>query len=206
VGWGEMSAAELRVRGREYTTAGWVTDTLEAMEYAYNLAAVVEVADQGVMRDLSQPLTVLRSSAASGIGTLNLALRLSIPEDAQLQVSSIQAAASFNIKFGGLGSAIKALASVFDPIARTERREQVRHTVAMNRLAEEDKMTKVASNRLDLLMKAFDSQSNFSKIAAEQLGEDGHGELKKLLAREYGRAVSILGENEIKVISPPKSE
>jgi len=75
----------------------------------------------------------------------------------------------------------------------------------MNRLAEEDEMTRVASNRLDLLMRALaEPESSFSKTSAMLLGEDGHRELKQLLVREYGRAVAILGENEIKVIEPPK--
>ncbi len=114
---------------------------MEALEYAYNLAAVIEVADQGALRDFAQPLSVLRNAEASGLGTMNIGLRLSVPEDAQLQISFVNAGGSFNIKFGGLGNAIKALAAVFDPIQRAQRREELRHSETMNKLAEDDEAT-----------------------------------------------------------------
>jgi hypothetical protein len=210
----DLSEAELEVRGRRYTTAGWVASTLESIEYAYNLAALIQLANQGSVRDLSVPLRALRGSSGSGMSAVNSALRSSIPEDAQLRISSILATASFNIKLIGIADIIKALVSIFDPLARAKAREQVanareqvRHAEAMNRLAEEDEMIKVTGNRLEFITKAFnDPQSIFAQIAQETLDEDGRAAIKQLVVQEFMRSVASLSGNSIRAISAPEPE
>lgn len=49
-------------------------------------------------------------------------------------------------------------------------------------------------------------RSNFNARSNEVLGADQHSELQGLIVREFGRAVSILGANEIKVISQPDGD
>jgi hypothetical protein len=72
----------------------------------------------------------------------------------------------------------------------------------MNGLAEEDERTRVAGNRLDLLLQAMhDPVSNFSALTQYQQPEFNH-----LLNREFDRAISILGANRIKVLEPAPDE
>jgi hypothetical protein len=196
----------LHVSGREHVTVAWVNRTLAALEYGYNVTAVTDLYDQGSMLDLEALLRLLQSSDGTSVDSMNVALRAFMYEDAQLQVELLQAGGSFTITFGGIARALEVLAEVFDPLARQERRERLRHAREMNRLAEESEMTTVAGERFALFNALSDPRSNFHARAEALLLPEQQKELDGLLVREFGRAVGLLQGVEVRFIEPFASQ
>jgi hypothetical protein len=102
VGWAQGNGA-LHVSGGRNTTAGWITWSLEALEYAYNLGAVVEMIDDGGVggADTDRLFGFLENSQQASLATMNFALRGFLWQDAELSVQLIQAGGSFTIKSAG---------------------------------------------------------------------------------------------------------
>lgn len=202
MGW-DYGEGELVISGEAYTTASWIIWTLEALEYAYNLGAMVDAIESEGYLNGNSPIAAwgyLQESRHTPISSMNACLRPLIQPDHQLQISRIQAGQSFSIQLNGVAKAIKAIASIFDPQAREKRAETLRHDTKMNRLAEYDKATEVASNRLNFVMRVIDDpDSNFYKLTSQY-----QPAYSQLLAREHQRAIEILGTNDVKVITEPE--
>ncbi len=198
--YGSMNTGQLHV-AQVYNTVTDVTAVLTAIDYAYNLAAIVDLYDQGYSPSLDTVLNLLRRAEPAGISTTNFALQAFVPTDAQMQLEALEFSNSFIVKFGGLGRVIEALTSVFDPLARKERHEDLRHKRQMNLLAEDEAELTLADRRLEIAMRVLtDERSNFNQRAREDLGENRASELRLLLAREFGYAVDSLSHNKIDAI------
>ena len=201
MGWDtSTSTAELHFDGRRHTTAEWVVTNLEALEYAYNIAAMVHLIDEGGYENLQDLNSDLRVSAQYGLSTMNLLLRRNLFAEIQLHVAVMESTNSFTVEFGGLAKVVQALGAIFDPLSRKTRREQLRHDMAMNRLDEEDRITEVAARRLDLLMTAMSDPHSAYTHRVKTLGATEAAEFNALLQQEFERAVKILGLSDVQII------
>ena len=200
--YGEMKSARLHVTDRPHTVTS-VTGVLTAIDYAYNLAAFVEVCDQGYELDSGTVLNLLSLADSAGIATANFGLQATIPVDAQLQLELLEFDGSFTIGISGIGRVIEALISVFDPLARKERREDLRHKSEMNISEEERAKLAVIDKRLKITMRALgDDRSNVNIQWNGALGPERAAQMRLLAAREFGRAIDSLPDS-LKAIEPP---
>jgi hypothetical protein len=191
----------MHVSGRDRSTAAWVLETLAATEYMYNIVAVVELKDMGYDPDLAAVSSILRSAEEVGIAGTNSALRAFVPEGGLMELNSLESDNSFSLSLGGIARALSVIVSTFDPLAREERRERLRHQRVMNQWKEEDAQTRVVERRIELVVRSLaDERSNFNKHAREELGEVHHKELRALLGREFDRSLLVLDQNEVKIV------
>jgi hypothetical protein len=187
------------------TTVGEVVDVLCSFDYAYNVAAVAEIYDQGYHVDMSAFLRLLRKARDFGVYVTNSSLRTMIEPNAQLELSQLEIGSSFTIKINGIARVIGAIAASFDPTIRDERRERHRHTTVMNRLEEERAAFDLARDRFNAMHIITDDISNFNKRLREDLGRDQADELKRLIVEAYGHAIYSLRSNDIKTLEAPPS-
>ena len=200
--YGQMDSARLHVTDRPHTVTA-VTSTLMGIDYAYNLVAFIELCDQGYKLDSDTVLNLLSQADSVGIAAANFGLHATIPVDARLQLELLEFDASFTIGISGIGRVIEALISVFDPLARKERREDLRHKREMN-LSEEDlaKLSRV-DKRLEIAMRVLsDDRSNVNARWREALGPERASQMRMLAAQEFGRAIDSLPDS-LKAIEAP---
>jgi hypothetical protein len=200
--YGEMKSARLYVSDRPHTVTS-LTGTLSSIDYAYNLAAFVELWDQGYAPDFDTVFNLLSSAESVGIATVNFGLQATIPVDAQLQLELLDFGKSFTIGFSGLGRVVEALISVFDPLARKQRREDLRHKHEMNISKEEHAKLDLFDKRFEIAMRVLsDDRSNVNARWLEELGPEQASQMRVLLAKEFGRAIDSLPDS-LKVIEGP---
>lgn len=200
--WGDPVQLTLRISGQEYTTLGWVYDSMAALEYAYNLVAVVQLVDEGHIHseEFKDLVAVFRRSSELGFPTLNLLLRSFIPPDAQARLEGLETGHSFTIKFGGIAKAINAIAAIFDPARRAAQQEDDRHQAEMNRLDEEDKRTEVFAKRLRLLEEIIDNPRSLFSERVEELAVEQREAIRANLYGESARIIRALGNNETEAL------
>lgn len=207
MGWGDTPRLTLHIAGRDHTTIGWVSDTLVALEYSYNLAAVVEIHHQGYFHDadtIERLAVTFQHLREYSFGTANLLLRQYIPDDAQVQLDFVNAKSSFDVSVRGLGEPIKEVRQALeklDPIDRAGRREQNRHAAVMNSLEEEERASEVNAHRLNRMLDLIDrvSQSDFG------LSREAEAQLKSNIVEQFFRAQSAIEQNDIHVLEGPES-
>lgn len=212
MGWGTTYTLKLHVSGEDHTTIGWISDTLTALEYAYNVAATAELFNQGYVHDeliANRIASVFQQARGFGFATGNLLLREFIPPDAQAQVVELAVGNSVDIGLDGLGDPIKQLRKTFDPIDRKGRKEDNRHTAAMNQHVEEMNATEREAKRKELHtshLQRFAEFLAYLETVKFPFDEETAIQMKQNLAGEYFRAITSVEGNEIRVIEGPVAE
>jgi hypothetical protein len=203
------STVTLRISSQERqypedTPLGWVAETMTALEYIYNILAVVDLIEQRRILDYRfiELESIFRSSSQLGFPSVNLVLRDFIQSYFQAQLEGLEVGMSFTIKFGGrLEKVIDTLAGIFDPARRRAQREEDRHRATMNRWEEEDMKTQVLSRRLELIVEMINApESRFNHDLEAQLGFERTRQLKQNMLDESTRGLKALGMNEAEVI------
>ena len=198
-----VADSEFLRTGGSTTNAGEIAEVLLGFDYAYNVAAAADIYDQGLDIDMSALMSLMRKAPDSGVYVTNSALRTMISPDAQLQVGQLVIESSFTIKITGIARIIEAIASIFDPDVRAERRERARHEAVMNHLEEERATFELTRDRFKTMLIITNDLSNFNQRLIRDLGKNQAAELKLLMAEAFGQAIYSLRSNEIKTLEAP---
>ncbi len=117
VAYDEFGDLALHISAGSPTTVDEAVGTLQSLEYAYNLLAVVELLSQGHSPPIYSVLQVLLYAEDAGVHTSNHALRCMIPPDARLQLDVVSTGGSHNVKVSGLGKVLTAVKRIVDEVA-----------------------------------------------------------------------------------------
>ncbi len=127
-----------------------LTNTLRDFEYTYNLLSLLEQYGHGSTFDLDAFSRILNERQYYGLEFTNLRLR-EILVSHELVVSGISKSSPIQIELKGLVETVKALASIFDPIAWQDRWEDLKHKRKMNRLKEQKEEIVVIAEKIKQL-------------------------------------------------------
>ncbi|MEU1779267.1 hypothetical protein ABZ545_07225 [Streptomyces abikoensis] len=163
---------------------------LAALDYAYNIAAVVELTDQGHLdsKDLLVARRILQRAPSLDVSLTNHALGALIEEDAQLSLLRIETGSPFIITVGGIADIIAEIRKSLSPTERAKRKEALRHAGVMNQLEE-------AKAALELQMQFDDYLERSPRFNKEQLprqvGEGPANDFRLRMPSEWARAIDM---------------
>ena len=193
---GQESSLQLHISGRERVTAGWVATTLTSLDYSYNVAAAVELLDQGFFSDheMMTIFTLLRDAEMAGIETTDSALRALIYEDAQLVVTSVASVNSFELNLLGLDKIIKEIRESCGRHGRDKRKlknEEQRLKNDAAKAAEEEAANQRKHDRAMRVFAFFEGAANAHMDLAKIIGDEQATEAIKIAAQEYQRGLQL---------------
>jgi hypothetical protein len=221
----ERKALTIHVsRDDTYDTLGWIGDILSALEYTYNIAAVLNLSRQNYFDDrLHEIVGTLSHASQLGFSATNLSLREFIPLDAQSRLLTLRVVNSVDIGFDGLGEAIDATADVADPLRRRARKEANRHaaekhqydevamqeahrhTAAMNAYAEEERRLQLEDKRTETVRARLDLLTGISMNMDKTNYEERQTQIHDYAFRELMRGGNELDKNDdVKIIDGPR--
>lgn len=178
-----------------------VVGVLEALEFKYNVAMVLEAFGQGYTESLLPAMYLLRDSQDAGVTMANYALRSFVEDAARLELASVTSGSSFDISLSGIAEALKTLIAVLDPTSRRRASEDARHEAEMHRIEEE-------SAKLDLYSKRWEiAEAQFDRLVKDSLrgySKDLRSEIREVYVRELARNIVALDPGKIRIIEPPK--
>jgi hypothetical protein len=193
---GQESSLQLHISGHERVTAGWVATTLTSLDYSYNVAAAVELLDQGFFSDHEMMIfyMLLRDAEMAGIETTDSALRTLIYEDAQLVVTSVTSVNSFTVNLFGLDKVIKEIRESCGRHGREKRRLQNEEQRLKNEAAEAAANEFTNQQKHDSAMRIlafFEGAANAHKRLAKVMGEEQATKVIEMAAQEYQRGLQL---------------
>ncbi|MGW5418960.1 hypothetical protein [Streptomyces sp. NPDC003943] len=171
-------------------TVAHARNVLIPLDYAYNIAAFVELAGHDYLSEGQVDIgyKILQEAAVTEITAANHALGSLISEGAQLVLRRMEAESPFCITVDGIADIIKELRACFSPTARKERKEGLRHQQEMNRLKEVDYTIDVQRKFDEYLA----SSPRFNKEElSRRIGETRADQLRYELSAEFVRSIEM---------------
>jgi hypothetical protein len=196
--YGEMSSAVIRFATP--SRVDLVVGALEALEFKYNVAMVLEAFGQNASSSLLPPMQLLRDSQDAGIFMANYALRNFLEDAARLQLASVTSGSSFDISLSGVAEALKALIAVVDPTSRLKAKEDARHEAEMHRIEEELAKLNLDSKRWEIAEAQFD---RLVKRHMHYYDKELQTEIRRVYIRELARNIVALDPGKIEIVEPP---
>lgn len=177
-----------------------VVEALEALEFKYNVAMVLEAFGQDMSSPLLPPMYLLQNSQDAGIAMTNYALRSFVEDAGRLQLASVTSGSSFDISLIGIAEALKTLVAVLDPTSRRRAKEDARHEAKMHLVEEEMAELELASERWNI------AEAQFERLVKNQMhrySEELQAEIRRTYIRELTRNIAALDPSKIEIIEPP---
>jgi len=199
--YGESRSAVIRFAAP--ARVDFVVDALEALEFKYNVAMVLEAFGQGYTWSLLPAMHLLQESQDAGIPIRNYALRSFVEDVARLELTSITRRFSFDISLSGIAEALKTLVAVLDPTSRRRAKEDARHETVMHRIAEDSARLDLYSKRRKIADAQFDRLVGMKDQYRYGFTEDLRTEIRNIYVRELARDVLALNPDNIMIIEPP---
>jgi hypothetical protein len=178
-----------------------VVGVLEALEFKYNVAMVLEAFGQGYTESLLPAMYLLRDSQDAGVSMANYALRSFVEDAARLELASLTSGSSFDISLSGIAEALKTLVAVLDPTSRRRATEDARHEAEMHRIEEESAKLDLYSKRWEIAEVQFD---RLVKGSLNSYSKDLRSEIRGIYVRELARNIVALDPGKIMIIEPPE--
>jgi hypothetical protein len=208
------------------TRVDLVVETLEALDFKYNVAMVLEAFGQGAGGSVVPVMHLLEDSRDAGVVMTNYALKSYVEDIARLELHNLSTANSFDISLSGIAEALKTLVAVLDPTGRRKAKEDARHEGAMHLVAEdsaretvrheaethrtEERSARVnlESAELDLHKKRWEvAEVQFDRLvrsAVDGLNPHLVAEMREVYVRELARDLFAIGPGRVEIIEPPE--
>ncbi|MEV5542780.1 hypothetical protein AB0L13_38755 [Saccharopolyspora shandongensis] len=202
---GERSKLQLRVSRDALDTVGWATEVLTILEYAYNIALVIDYIDEGYGTRLESLSAIIESAPVVGLPTANYALRLGLPPDIQLQLDELRSENPIIVKVDGIAKIIEVIVANFTPRGRRRQDAEEERKKAQEKRTRETFDLETKRKRVKLWKEGMKGWHNFKKLSKDYLGDEQSERLDRLLMEQFLAQINMLELNNIQIIEPSPS-
>lgn len=194
--YGPTETLTLHAAGGKIPTVARARNILTPLDYAYNIAAFVELTDQGYVTDkqLEVGYKILQDAAVTEIASASHALGSLFDEHAQLILRRVETGSPITFTIDGIAKIIKELRSSFGPTYRNARKEELRHKREMNLLKEAQLRIGVERQFDDYL--AESPRFNKARLSQE-IGGNRANQVNYELTSEWTRAIEMLRAEDV---------